>query len=109
MKNTMFAVITLAILVTGCGEKPKDTPVAPTSAPASVEVTPTEARSVEWYKANPSEAEDQLSKCKALHHQEAMQNADCNNANHAKASNTWSARGGAIKIKPLSADDLKAK
>lgn len=109
MKNISFAVIVLAVSLMGCGQE-NNNPPAPTKTPEPINAsTPANAeiRNLDWYKANPEEAAKEVAKCNKLPPQEALQNANCEMASRAKQSAAWSAKGGAIQIKPLTAEDLK--
>lgn len=111
MKNLSFAVIFLALSLTGCG-KDDTKPTTNNSTPAQTSSAPSDkaqVNSLDWYKANPEKAAEEIAKCNKLPAQEAFQNANCITANRAKSSINWESTKGIIKPKPLTAEDLKLK
>ncbi|WP_281661162.1 EexN family lipoprotein [Microvirgula aerodenitrificans] len=88
-KSTALLVVagTLSILA-GCNEKQAEV-----------------VQSVDWYKAHKAERAGMMAKCKA-NPGELAATPNCVNAGRADSAVTWGAKGGAISVKPLTAEQI---
>lgn len=93
-KNVVMMLAAVAALaLAGCKEdKPQDVVDNPQEV----------VQTVEWFKEHKAEREAQLAMCKS-NPGELAATPNCVNASRADSSSTWSARGGAIRVAPLSA------
>jgi predicted Fe-S protein YdhL (DUF1289 family) len=98
----LMAVGVLSVMA-GCKEDKTDTADNTTKGAA-----PEAVQTVEWYKAHNTERNTVLTKCRN-NPGSIGATPNCINASRADSSNIWAARGGAIKLAPLTAADLKNK
>ena len=104
----LMAVGVLSVMA-GCKEDKTDTAENTTKGAAPEAVQTVEVvQTVEWYKAHNTERNTVLTKCRN-NPGSIGATPNCINASRADSSNIWAARGGAIKLAPLTAADLKNK
>lgn len=110
MNRTAIFLLAVGMLsvMAGCKEEKTDTSAADTPKDSTAQaVQIVEAvQTVDWYKAHDAERHSMLAKCRNNPGQIGA-TPNCINASRADASSVWAARGGAIKVAPLTAADLK--
>lgn len=105
-----FVAAGMLSVMAGCKEEKTDSSATDTpnnstaQAVQAVEVVQT----VDWYKAHNTERHNVLAKCSNNPGQLGA-TPNCINASRADASSVWASRGGAIKVAPLTAADIKQK
>jgi hypothetical protein len=110
MNRTAIFLLAVGILslTAGCKEEKTDTLTTDTpkeSTPQVAQIVET-VQTVDWYKAHDAERHNMLSRCRNNPGQIGA-TPNCINASRGDASSVWASRGGAIKIAPLTAADLK--
>jgi len=113
MKRAAKLLVVVGILsaMVGCKEVKTDSAEADTSKDSTAHtgqaVQVVEAvQTVDWYKAHDAERHSMLKKCNNNPGQIGA-TPNCINASRADASSVWASRGGAIKVAPLTATDIK--
>lgn len=94
MKKLTLTLATIGLLtvLSGCKEeKPVDV-----------------VQSVEWYTEHKTERAEVLAKCQN-NPGELANTPNCVNASRADSAITWGAKGAGVKVKPLTAEDMKLK
>ncbi len=110
MKRTAVFLLAVGMLLVmaGCKEENTDTSATDKSKDSTAKTVQTveAVQTVDWYKAHDAERHSMLTKC---HNNPGQIGAtpNCINASRADASSVWASRGGAIKVAPLTAADLK--
>ena len=103
-----MAVGVLSVMA-GCKEvktgTAENTPKSETSETVQVVET---VQTVDWYRAHDAERNSVMTKCRN-NPGTIGATPNCINASRADSSSVWAARGGAIKVAPLTAADLKHK
>ncbi|WP_232322093.1 EexN family lipoprotein [Methylomonas lenta] len=103
----LVAAFMLSVMA-GCKEEKTDSSAADTPKDSTAQAIQTveTVQTVDWYKAHNTERHSMLTKC---HNNPGQLGAtpNCINASRADASSVWASRGGAIKVAPLTAADLK--
>jgi hypothetical protein len=107
MKSAVIFLMAVGVLsvMAGCKEDKTDTTKGET--PETVQVVEA-VQTVDWYKAHNAERNSVLTKCRN-NPGTIGATPNCINASRADSSSVWAARGGAIKVAPLTAADLKHK
>ena len=110
MNRTAILLVAVGMLsvIAGCKEEKTDSSAADTPKDSTAQAVQTveTVQTVDWYKAHNAERHSMLTKC---HNNPGQLDAtpNCINASRAVASSVWASRGGAIKVAPLTAADLK--
>jgi hypothetical protein len=110
MNRTAILLVAVGMLsvMAGCKEEKTDSSAADTPKDSTAQAVQTveTVQTVDWYKAHNAERHSMLTKC---HNNPGQLGAtpNCINASRADASSVWASRGGAIKVAPLTAADLK--
>ncbi len=104
----LLVAVGMLSVIAGCKEEKTDSSAADTPKDSTAQAVQTveTVQTVDWYKAHNAERHSMLTKC---HNNPGQLGAtpNCINASRADASSVWASRGGAIKVAPLTAADLK--
>ena len=88
--NILF-IITSVLFISACNEE---------ESKVDIETKKETVHKVDWYKEHDAERKDMVAKCQN-NPGELMMTPNCVNANKAKSSMIWSAKGKGTQIKPL--------